>query len=118
MYNGGFVDASTQPEIAVSSIQANINFTSPRQTTYTVLASSSNGKVKGYRKYSDQFTLNLEGQVPSYMLTGIENILKSAWGNKIKSKYMIFVFRSSQCNILLNILIPVNYIKPTYFINR
>lgn len=89
-HNGKLIDASVQPQLQTADLQRAITFTSPRKTSYSVYATSYNGKFEGFRKFEDQFSISFVGLVPTYITSTLEPVLKSTWETQMKSKLKRF----------------------------
>lgn len=84
-HNGVMIDASLQPQLSVSNIQDCINFTSPRDMSYLVLSTALNGRFDGFRKSSEQFTVDFIGLLPTYTTTKLTAVLKETWQTHLTS---------------------------------
>ncbi|XP_053395071.1 uncharacterized protein LOC128555750 isoform X2 [Mercenaria mercenaria] len=85
-HNGKLIDASRQPQLDASALQRAMNFTTPRHTSYKVYSTSYNGEYEGFRKSTDQFTINFAGLVPTYVTSKLEPVLKSTWEPHLKNQ--------------------------------
>ena len=88
-YNNKTLDASLQPQVGMTTVKNAINFTSALNTSYDVMSTSVRGRFDGYRKYADQFSINLYGLVPTYITSKMAPVLTSSWKSKLSSKALI-----------------------------
>ena len=84
------VDAVLNPALSPQDLESKI--ISQTGSQYKVYSTDSG--TSGYRKFTDMFSVDLQGQIPLSVSNGAENVFKTSWELYLNSKILFSKFFS------------------------